>query len=381
MLIGIDCRAMKGRGGIAHYTYNLVKNLLSEDKKNHYVLFFDYKINPRWQKIFEQKNCSVRYFPVRKFKILPLVYAHLLCGHYLNQQKLDLFHSPFLSFPLFYKGRLCVTAHDLVIYQHPEWFPGRQWFSKKIIVPRALQRAKKIIAVSYSTAREIRRLFKVQAGKIAVIYEAGLEGYKSSRTAEEGREILFVGVLEPRKNLVRLLKAFAWYCQRFPQAKENLRIVGGEGWIFESIYITVEKLKLKERVLFSGYVSEKEKAQLFKQAKLFVYPSLHEGFGLPVLEAMSLGAPVLCSKAGALPEIGGNAAFYIDPHSVVSIYQGLVKMLRNPKWRAVLRQRGIKQAQKFSWKKCAQETLAVYREILETKNEPPKKCNFFGGTP
>ncbi len=309
----------------------------------------------------------MRYFPVRRFKMLPLVYAHLFCGYYLNRQKLDLFHSPFLSFPLFYQGKLCVTAHDFVIYRHPEWFPAGQWFAKKIVVPQALQRAKKIIAVSHSTAREMRRLFAVSAGKIAVIYEAGLEGYKGRALGEEGRDILFVGILEPRKNLVRLLKAFAWYCQRFPQAPENLKIVGGEGWIFESIYATVEKLKLKERVFFGGYVSEEAKARLFRRAKLFVYPSLHEGFGLPVLEAMSLGAPVLCSKAGALPEIGGNAVFYVDPHSVSSIYEGLVRVLRNPGRRASLRKRGLEQARKFSWQKCAQETLGVYREIFQAK--------------
>ena len=378
MHIGIDCRTMSGKGGIAHYTYNLVKNLLIQDKKNTYVLFFGAKVSQNLKNTLEQDNCSIKYFPGSNLKkVIPFVYSHFVNGIFLNKQKLDLFHAPTGSFPLAYRGRAVITIHDLAIYKHPEWFPACQWFSKKIVVPRSLKKAKRIIAVSENTKQDIIDLFKIPQKKIQVIYEAaslasqrgrqGLMIKQSSLGAKLdnlGDYALFIGTLEPRKNLVRLIKAFALYCRKYPQKTEKLVIAGGEGWKFKQIYQTVTGFRLKTRVIFTGYISEKEKIGLLQGAKAFISPSLYEGFGLPVLEAMSLGIPVICGNNSALKEISGHASFLVDSCNIRSILEGLTKVLSNKSLREDLKAKGLVRAKQFAWSKCAKETIGLYNSII-----------------
>jgi len=379
MFIGIDCRAMLGKGGIAHYTYNLVKNLLIQDRRNNYVLFFDAKVSQSLKNILEQSNCSIKYFPVvKRKKFFPFIYSHFLIGNFLNKQKLDLFHTPTGSIPLFYKGRAVITIHDLAIYKHPEWFPLGQWFSKKIVVPWSLKKADKIIAVSRKTKQDIIDFFQVPENRIQVIYEApslrGDPSFYSRQTLQSpkakpqnlGGYALFIGTLEPRKNLIRLLKAFALYCRKYPKKTEKLVIIGGKGWKFEPIYQAVMDLKLKTKVVFTGYVSEKRKIELLKWAKVLVFPSLYEGFGLPALEAMSLGVPVICSNNSALGEISNQAAFLVNPRDIRSIFRGLARVLSNKTLREELREKGLARVQLFSWSKCAQETLKVFQSAIKS---------------
>lgn len=366
MRIGIDCRAMLGRGGIAQYTYNLVKNLLLEDRENHYVLFFETKISQKLKKIIEQKNCSVKYFPLKRCKFLPLIHSHFIVSQFLNKQRMDVYHSPTGSLPLGYRGQSIITIHDLAIYKHPEWFPLYQWFSKKVVVPYSLKRAGKIIAVSKNTKQDIIKIFHISPPKIKVIYEGGLSFPAKQEEWETKDYILFIGTLEPRKNLGRLIKAFGLYRKRYSKAREKLVIVGGEGWKFKPIYALVEELGLQKEIKFLGYVSEKRKIELLKQAKVFVFPSLYEGFGLPILEAMGLDVPVICANGSALNEIAGDAAFFVDPQNTHSILQGLVKVLSNKALRDNLRKKGLIRTQLFSWQKCVQETLEVYNEIGNT---------------
>ncbi len=381
---------MLGKGGIAHYTYNLVKNLLIQDRKNNYVLFFDAKMSQSLGNTLEQLHCSIKYFPGSDFKkVLPFIYTHFVIGNFLNRQKLDLFHAPTGSLPLTYRGKAVITIHDLAIYKHPEWFPSGQWFSKKIVVPRSLKKADKIIAVSENTKQDIIDLFQIPEHKIQVIYEASSLSSRGGgqsptrpacRSQGSGRKqspletklhnldnyILFIGTLEPRKNLTRLLKAFALYCRKYPKKTEKLVIIGGEGWKFEPIYQAVVDLKLKTRVVFTGYVSEKRKTELLKGAKALVFPSLYEGFGLPALEAMSLGVPVICSNNSALGEISNQAAFLVNPRDIRSIFRGLARVLPDKALREELKERGLARARLFSWSKCARETLKVFKSTIKS---------------
>ena len=366
MRIGIDCRSMQTRGGIAVYTHNLVKNLLIQDKFNDYVLFFDASYSQELKKHTEQENCSVKYFPKKIWGHgLPFLYSHYRVSNFLNKQNLDVFHAPTGSLPFFYRGRAVITIHDLAIYKHPEWFPAGQWFAKRIVVPKSLKRAKMIIAVSEATERDLQDLFHIPKPKIKVIYEGGLDLARVAKKLEnKGQDyILTISTLEPRKNLTRLIEAFGLYYRKNHQNKLKLVIVGGEGWKFKEIYQTVADLGLQKQVIFTGFVSEKRKISLLQGARALVFPSFYEGFGLPVVEAMSLGVPVICGQNSALGEICDNAAYFIDPYSAPSIAQGLRKVLGDRDLQSKLKVKGLKRAENFSWRKCAGKTIEVYRSV------------------
>lgn len=388
MRIGIDCRTILNpqggeMAGIGHYTYYLVKSLLAADKKNQYVLLFDTRIIETRE--FEQKNVEIKFFPFYQYKkFMPIIYAQTLISAYLNKQKLDVYHNPANFIPLGYRKSSVITVHDLAIFRHPDWFPGSQLnkaWSKKVTVPSSIKRAQKIIAVSQSTKRDIIKLFRVPANRIEVIYE-GTEKIRDSRSENLSRGtrgirdskkkygikdkfILYVGTLEPRKNVVGLVKAFdAWQEKNQKIGKDyQLIIAGGKGWKFGQVFKAITAAKFGERIRYIGYIPPDHKWELMQEATVFVFPSLYEGFGLPVLEAMSFGAPVITSKVSSIPEITGQAAALINPRSANQLTDVLTKVLASAKLRQKMSSLGKKQARKFSWAKTARETIKVYREV------------------
>ncbi len=374
MKIGIDCRTILNpkrgeRAGVGHYSYYLVKNLLAIDKKNEYVLFFDY----RFQNVneFRQKNVTIRFFPFSQYKkFLPFSYSHMLIAAFLARERLDLYHSPANVIPYSYRGQSIVTVHDLAIYKHPEWFPRGQKFSISILVPRSMKRARKIIAVSQATKKDVMRTFKIPADKIKVVYE-GVNREDASMTGPAIRAkygiknnyLLYVGTLEPRKNLRALISAYGYLINRNPGYKKyGLVLAGHRGWKSSRIFDKIKKLKLTEQVKYLDYVPHPDKQALIQNATVFVFPSLFEGFGLPVLEAMSLGTPVITSSVSSIPEVAGTAAQLINPRSEKLLTGALKKVLASSALRGKMSAAGKEQAAKFSWRKCAVETLKVYRE-------------------
>ncbi len=228
------------------------------------------------------------------------------------------------------------------------------------MIPFAVRRAKKVIAVSQSTKSDLMRLLRVPGRKVEVVYEAAAKRTPPKKYSVERPYILFVGMLEPRKNIPRLLEAFA----RLPDAYD-LIIVGKKGWKFDQVFATHNRLSLRGRVHFEGYASDTRLAQLYANASVFVYPSLYEGFGLPVLEAMQAGCPVITSNISSLPEVAGDAAILVDPYSVKSITDALYTVLSNKSLQRDLIIKGKKQAKKFSWKKAAKETLEVFEQCVK----------------
>lgn len=378
MRIGIDCRTILSAetgelAGTAHYTSALVKHLLEIDKENEYVLFFDTRANAD---TYRQPNVEIVMLQQAR---MPLVMTHMRLARALHRAKLDLFHSPAHPLPLFYRGRIVWTVHDLAIYDHPEWFPGgiRQWFSTRVTVPRGIRRAMKLIAPSESTKRDIIRLFKAPEEKVAVIYEGapigGIATAPSGLPPEAGRRndsrnpyFLFIGTIEPRKNLVRLIDAFIRFRQ-MSKVNCQMLLAGASGWNNDDIFMAIERANLKlgkGSVQYLGYVSEEEKVALLKNATAFVWPSLYEGFGLPVLEAMEAGVPVITSKVSSIPEITGDAALLVNPESVEDITEAMERVISDRQLREQLKTRGANRAKQFTWEKAAKETLAVYQEFL-----------------
>lgn len=384
MRIGIDCRTIlnPGKGeqaGVGHYTYYLIKHLLQLDKKNEYILFFDYRVTKTAE--FKQKNVLVKYFPFSEYKkFLPFSYSHMLISAFLARAKLDIYHSPANVIPYTYSGPSVITVHDLAIYKHPEWFPGGQKFSTRFLLPKSLHKAKKIIAVSEATKRDIMRLFKISSAKIQVIYE-GVFREKSKVSFDTLKRkygladnyILFLGTIEPRKNLVGLISVYAELIKQKRFSSYQLVLAGAKGWKEGEVFKTIRRLKLEDKVRYLGYVAHQDKIGLLANATVFIFPSYYEGFGLPILEAMEMGTPVITSNTSSIPEVAEGAALLINPNQEKEIIKALVKLLGSASWRKKLSQSGIKKAKQFSWAKCARETLDIYRQVYQEIKKAEKE--------
>ncbi|MBU0731371.1 glycosyltransferase family 4 protein [Patescibacteria group bacterium] len=377
MRIGIDCRTILSpnlgeKAGVGHYTYYLVKNLIAIDKSNEYVLFFDHRAPDT--KEFEKKNVKIIKFPFSQYKkYMPYGYSHLIISAVINREKIDLFHGPANTVSMNVKAPCVITIHDLAIYNHPSWFPSKQGFSTKYVVPKSVEKADKIIAVSESTKNNIIKLFKTDTEKIDVIYE-GFE--KVPRQARDKIEkikkkfdtgdnfVFYVGTIEPRKNLDNLVKAFDRLMMTKYKKYQDFKLIiaGGKGWKFDDFFSAVKKSKCG-RVRYIDYVTHDEKIALMSSATAFVFPSLWEGFGLPVLEAMNLDTPVITSDVSSLPEVAGDAALLVNPKSVKSMEKGLDQVLGSLTKRETMIKKGGEQAKKFSWNKAARETLKTYKKI------------------
>jgi len=380
MRIGIDCRTILNPAGgelagIGHYTYYLVKNLLAQDKKNTYVLFFDFRMKDI--KEFEQKNVEIVYFPFSQYKkFLPFAYSHVLAAAEIKSRNVDVYHAPANVIPMNYSRPSVLTIHDMAIYKHPEWFPGGQNFSIKTLVPSSIKKASRIIAVSQSTKKDIVQLMKVPAGNIDVVYEAGNQEKIPSEKDSAGiikkykinkNFVLYLGTLEIRKNIDRLIKAWEKVCESKPKkfAEWQLVIAGQKGFGFAENFNAIKSSKVGHKIRYIGYVPADDKNKLMKTASIFAFPSLYEGFGLPVIEAMAMGTPVLTSNVSSLPEVVGDSAVMVNPQKVEDIAKKLENMIGNKRLLYKIVQKGKLQIKKFSWKECAKKTLAVYDKVYK----------------
>lgn len=371
MRIGIDCRTIldsknNERAGIAHYSYYLVKNILEIDKDVAFVLFFSF--GQTVPKEFLHRNVEIIYFPKKSF---PLLSSHYIFARHIDRQKLDLFHSLSGNLPLFLKTQSIITIADLSMYVNPRWFlPKNDFFWRKIIIPRSIKKAKKIIAISQNTKKDIIRFFHIQENTIEVIY-LGVESqnYSDSEMQKELKDcnlegkkyFLFIGTLEPRKNIVRIIRAFENIIIKNPNY--YLVIAGGLGWKYEEILQYIEKSSVKNNIVRTGYVSQRKRSALLQNALCFVWPSLYEGFGLPVLEAMSFGVGVITAHNSSLPEVGGDAVIYVDAENVDEIASAMKNIIQDNALRDTLRKKGMERAREFTWRKTAVETLMIYRKM------------------
>ncbi|MBC7333755.1 MAG: glycosyltransferase family 4 protein [Actinobacteria bacterium] len=292
--------------------------------------------------------------------------------------KADLLHCPDFLIPPTLNKNIILTIHDLAFIRFPQF--NFDWFIKKYTkeVKKNALRAKKIIAVSNSTKNDIISFFGIEPGKIEVIYEAVDEVFKKLEQNEirkeilgkyniKGKYILSVGTIEPRKNFPTLIKAFNLVKEKVKEKIKDLKLViaGRTGWKSEATYEEREKSPYKEDILFIGRVSDEDLCQLYNQAELFVYPSIFEGFGLPPLEAMRCGLPVIASDCPSLKEVVGDAGILISSNDFEAISENVIKLLLDNNLREKLKEKSLSQAKKFSWEKTAIKTLNTYRNILQ----------------
>ncbi len=286
----------------------------------------------------------------------------------------DLVHGLVNVLPLATRVPGVVTVHDLSFLHLPEKFPPAKRLYLTALCRASVRRAQAVIAVSRQTAQDVVQAFQVSADRVHVVYNGvdcrfrppDPDRVRAFRRAKGLPEhfVLYVGTLEPRKNLERLLAAFALWRSRNPSAGEVVLVLAGaKGWYYEPIFRPVEALELQDVVRFPGYVPPEELPDWYGAATVFVYPSLFEGFGLPVLEAMACGTPVICSDTASLQEVAGDAGWVVPAQDTEALAQALAQLLADPEARAVYAQRGLARARMFSWQRTARETAAIYEQV------------------
>ncbi len=367
MRIAIDCSPLaKKITGIGTYTYHLVKALCEIDAENAYFLL----VHRRLEMDFALPSNFEIVPPKREYgKSTPFLLFE--APRIIRERGIELFHGTNFLIPPRIACKSISTVHDLSSIVLSKQHSLLHRISHCLFLESSLRRADKLIAVSEFTEGEILRLFPQYSRKIAVIHEATSPEFRridDSGVISELRQkfdlpdrfALFVGTLEPRKNVGHLIEAFGKASNI-----EDLKLViaGGKGWLYDEIFESVKKLGLEDRVIFPGYIPSEDLPALYSSAEFFCYPSIYEGFGLPVLESMACGTPVLTSFNSSMSEVAGEAALLADPMDIDSISEGISKLASEEELRKNLVERGLSRAKKFSWKSCATKTLDIYREI------------------
>lgn len=372
--IGIDARLFgtAQAAGIGQYTEELIRNLLKNDPLSQYYIF----LSPKSWAGFPIYAPNLTKFQVR-FPHYSFA-EQLRYPAVLQKADLDLIHYTNFNSPVWWrKVPSVVTIMDLTLW----WFSGRTqkgWWRRlayRWVIKKACQNAQHIIAISEATKKDIVDMLRIDPEKISVVYLAVADRYKptsdSSQVAEIKRKFniskpyfLYVGQWRQHKNVARLIRAFHLLRRRY-NLDYQLVLAGKVDRQCPEVLATINQLNLQAEVILTGYVPDADLPLLYNGADAFVFPSLYEGFGLPPLEAMACGAPVVASRASCMPEILGEAAQYFDPLSVEDMAKAMVEIAKNYALRQTLRTLGFKQVKKYSFSQMAQQTLAIYRQILE----------------
>ena len=289
----------------------------------------------------------------------------------------QLFHATEHLLPKLSRARSVFTLHDTAYLLFPEYHLPRNRIYLRAMMPRFLERADRVIAVSENTRRDALRLYRLDPGKIEVIPEGvdarflpevddTIVSAVRRRYGLPERFILCISTIEPRKNLTTLLEAYAALRHDHPDVR--LVIVGGKGWLFERFFERLRSLGLEGEVVLTGYVPDEDVPALLNAAEVFAFPSEFEGFGLPPLEAMACGVPVVCSNAASLPEVVGEAGVLLPPRDVAAWVEALGRLLDDAQLREDLRARGLERASRFTWDAAARRTLDVYRSVMEERS-------------
>jgi len=285
----------------------------------------------------------------------------------------DVLHVTYVG-PFFVACPTVVSVHDVSFKHYPKFFSPRDRLLFATLLPLTLRRARAVVAISNHAKKEIVDVFPYLKEKIYVTFLAADPMFQPLQSVELLRNvrlrygirseyILAVGNLQPRKNLLRLIRAFAFVHRHINDIQ--LIVVGKAHWQSSAVYSAVKNFGLENHVVFTGYVPNDDLIVLYSFAKVYVYPSLYEGFGLPILEAMACGVPVVSSNTSSMPEVAGDAALLVDPHQEDQIAKAILKILDNTDLATSLSDKGLRRARFFSWRKTAQETVDIYRTVLQ----------------
>ena len=373
MRITIDYTpALRQSAGIGRYTRGLVAALAETDHQNQYTLFVAGRAPEagNWPPNFTVRSSRIpsRWLSAGWYRLRMQIPAESLSGG------CDVYHSPDFALPPLRQARGVVTVHDLSFLRLPECADPRLRAFLTRAVPEAVERARRVLADSENTRQDLVELLAVSPDKISVItpaVEGRFQPVHDTAKLEEIRTryhlprwfILSVGTLEPRKNFAGLISAYA-QLRRQTGLPHGLVIAGKEGWLYQDIYDRVTKEGLQDCVLFPGFVADEDLPGLYSLADLLAFPSLYEGFGIPPLEAMACGTPVVTSRNSSLLEVVGSAALLVDPNDVDALAESMARVLGNAKLRLRLSDLGRAQAERFSWHNAARSLVEAYAQAL-----------------
>lgn len=361
MIIGVDTGVLgvaddRLKVGVYHFVYDLLKALSEIDRKNQYLL---YSFSPIGKDVLSQlgKNFKNKVLRPRKGWLNIRLSAQFI------SHKPDLFLGLSQAMPLYHPMKSVVYIYDLAFEINPAHY--QESYNRLSRQTKfAAKYSDRIIAVSTATKNDLVRLYKINRDKIKVIYHGVEAKFKPSLIKEKETVpyFLFVGSYKPSKNIPNIIKAFSLFIH---DLKKPYRLVlaGSNYWGDSDVTKLIEDLKCESNVKISGYVPEEDLLKLYRGATAFVSPSFYEGFGMPFLEAMRSGVPVITSNCGSIPEVVGDAALMIEPEDVNSIKEAMVKVATEEKLRLQMVKKGLKQAQKFSWEKAAEQLLDVINSI------------------
>lgn len=373
MRIGIDAHAIGSRlTGNETYIKNLILALAGIDQVNEYVLFFT---RPDIAKDWENRFPHVRVELLRPH--MPYIRIPLSFPLALFRTGVDLLHVQYTA-PLISRVPTVVTIHDLSFEHFPQFFTPKERFFFKRTIPHTARRAAKVLTVSEFSRRDLIETYGLPSDKVVVtpngvgsefrpVQDERLVEDLKKKYGIEREYLLSVGNLQPRKNLARLIKAYTRLRELAEEFRCQLVLVGRRAWLYKHIFHEAHRPQYAGDVILTDYVPEADLPGLYSGALAFVYPSIFEGFGLPVLEAMACGTPVITSNSSSLPEVVGDAGLMVDPFDEEALEKAMLRVVEDAQLRVQLSEQSVRQAAKFSWRRTAELTLAVYQEVMASR--------------
>ncbi|NRT37500.1 glycosyltransferase involved in cell wall biosynthesis [Clostridium beijerinckii] len=369
---------LKNKSGIGIYTYELSKRLQEYNYITLYGDIFNFINRNNIEKDIDGLNFNKNIFSLFPYGVYRRMWNYVpIRYNWLFNDQSDIYHFFNFIVPPRIEGKVITTIHDMTYELYPETMDKRNLKRIKNDIQYSVNRADKIITVSESSKNDIIKFLSVDEAKIDVVYN-GVEYDKFNKSYSEDEKskirvkytlpknyILYMGTLEPRKNIESIIEAFSLFKKENTVSNQNTKLViaGKKGWLFENIFNLVNKLSLKDDVIFTDYIDENDKSIIYNMASLFVFPSLYEGFGIPVLEAMASSVPVITSNVSSLSEVAGDAAILVEPKDIKSIAKYMSKVLADKKLRNNLIREGHEQAKKFTWESSAKKLVNIYRDL------------------
>ncbi len=363
---------------MSKYTEQLINHLGQVDAENDYLIYFGNGPHPPDFAAAPNFRLKPSRFNTEK-PTVRIAWEQAIAPFRLLGDHPAVLHCPVNVMPLTALCPTVITILDLGFMRFPERYKAAKRRYLYAMTKLSTRRAAHIITISESVRREVIELLKVAPSKVTAIplgVASNMRPLPSDEVTEwrkahnlPERFVMYLGTLEPRKNLPLLLKAFAQWRQAEPQAAEGVKLVlgGGKGWLYEEIFQLVESLALQSVTIFPGYIAEEDLPLWYNSAQGFVYPSVYEGFGLPPLEAMACGCPVITSNTSSLPEVVGEAGIMVGPADVAGLAAALHRILTDHSEHARLRAAGLLQATRFSWRETARQTRQIYQHVANQR--------------